>query len=38
MSVDFRFVLGAGLPDPKKLLMAEGKRLRHVNIMKKTKA
>jgi hypothetical protein len=30
--VNFGFFFGAGLPDPKKLLMGEGKRLRHVKI------
>jgi hypothetical protein len=30
--VNFGFFFGAGLPDPKKLLIGEGKRLRHVKI------
>lgn len=30
--VNFGFFFGAGLPDPKKLLVGEGKRLRHVKI------
>jgi hypothetical protein len=30
--VNFGFFFGAGLPDPKKLLSGEGKRLRHVKI------
>ena len=30
--VNFGFFFGAGLPDPKKLLTGEGKRLRHVKI------
>lgn len=30
--VNFGFFFGAGLPDPKKLLVGEGKRIRHVKI------
>lgn len=30
--VNFGFFFGAGLPDPKKLLIGEGKRLRHVKV------
>lgn len=30
--VNFGFFFGAGLPDPKKLLIGEGKRLRHIKI------
>jgi hypothetical protein len=30
--VNFGFFFGAGLPDPTKLLIGEGKRLRHVKI------
>ena len=30
--VNLGFFFGAGLPDPKKLLVGEGKRLRHVKI------
>ena len=30
--VNFGFFFGAGLPDPKGLLIGEGKRLRHVKI------
>jgi len=30
--VNFGFFFGAGLPDPKKLLIGDGKRLRHVKI------
>ena len=30
--VNFGFFFGAGLPDPKQLLIGEGKRLRHVKI------
>jgi hypothetical protein len=30
--VNFGFFFGAGLPDPKKLLVGEGKRLRHIKI------
>jgi len=30
--VNFGFFFGAGLPDPKKLLVGEGKRLRHVKV------
>ncbi len=30
--VNFGFFFGAGLPDPKNLLIGEGKRLRHVKI------
>jgi hypothetical protein len=30
--VNFGFFFGAGLPDPKELLVGEGKRLRHVKI------
>ena len=30
--VNFGFFFGAGLPDPKKLLVGEGKRLRHAKI------
>ncbi len=30
--VNFGFFFGAGLPDPKKLLTGEGKRLRHIKI------
>jgi hypothetical protein len=30
--VNFGFFFGAGLPDPNKLMMGEGKRLRHVKI------
>jgi len=30
--VNFGFFFGAGLPDPKKSLIGEGKRLRHVKI------
>lgn len=30
--VNFGFFFGAGLPDPKKLLIGEGKGLRHVKI------
>ena len=30
--VNFGFFFGAGLPDPNKLLIGEGKRLRHVKI------
>jgi hypothetical protein len=30
--VNLGFFFGAGLPDPKKLLIGEGKRLRHVKI------
>ena len=30
--VNFGFFFGGGLPDPKKLLIGEGKRLRHVKI------
>jgi hypothetical protein len=30
--VNFGFFFGVGLPDPKKLLVGEGKRLRHVKI------
>ena len=30
--VNFGFFFGAGLPDPKKLLTGEGKRLRHVKV------
>ena len=30
--VNFGFFFGAGLPDPEKLLVGEGKRLRHVKI------
>lgn len=30
--VNFGFFFGAGLPDPQKLLIGEGKRLRHVKV------
>lgn len=30
--VNFGFFFGAGLPDPEKLLIGEGKRLRHVKV------
>jgi hypothetical protein len=30
--INFGFFFGAGLPDPKKLLTGEGKRLRHIKI------
>lgn len=30
--VNFGFFFGAGLPDPEKLLIGDGKRLRHVKI------
>ena len=30
--VNFGFFFGAGLPDPKKLLIGDGKRLRHVKV------
>jgi len=30
--VNFGFFFGAGLPDPKKLMIGEGKRLRHVKV------
>jgi hypothetical protein len=30
--VNFGFFFGAGLPDPKKLLTGEGKRMRHVKV------
>src|SRR4026207_588396 len=30
--VNLGFFFGAGLPDPKKLLIGDGKRLRHVKI------
>jgi hypothetical protein len=30
--INFGFFFGAGLPDPKKLLVGEGKRLRHVKV------
>ncbi|HET9907342.1 MAG TPA: DUF1801 domain-containing protein [Anaerolineales bacterium] len=30
--VNFGFFFGAGLPDPKKLLIGEGKRLRHIKV------
>ena len=30
--VNFGFFFGAGLPDPKKLLLGDGKRLRHVKV------
>jgi hypothetical protein len=30
--VNFGFFFGAGLPDPKMLLIGEGKRLRHVKV------
>ena len=30
--VNFGFFFGAGLPDPKELLLGDGKRLRHVKI------
>ena len=30
--VNFGFFFGAGLPDPKKLLAGEGKRIRHVKV------
>jgi hypothetical protein len=30
--INFGFFFGAGLPDPKKLLVGEGKRLRHIKI------
>jgi len=30
--VNFGFFFGAGLPDPKKILIGEGKRLRHVKV------
>ena len=30
--VNFGFFFGAGLPDPKNLLIGEGKRLRHVKV------
>jgi hypothetical protein len=30
--VNFGFFFGAGLPDPKKLLIGEGKRLRHAKV------
>ena len=30
--VNFGFFFGAGLPDPKKLLIGDGKRLRHIKI------
>lgn len=30
--VNFGFSFGVGLPDPKKLLVGEGKRLRHVKV------
>ena len=30
--VNFGFFFGASLPDPKKLLIGEGKRLRHVKV------
>jgi Domain of unknown function (DU1801) len=30
--VNFGFFFGAGLPDPKRLLIGDGKRLRHVKI------
>ena len=30
--VNLGFFFGAGLPDPKKLLIGEGKRLRHVKV------
>ena len=30
--VNIGFFFGAGLPDPKKLLIGEGKRLRHVKV------
>jgi len=30
--VNFGFFFGAGLPDPRKLLIGEGKRLRHVKV------
>jgi hypothetical protein len=30
--VNFGFFFGVGLPDPKKLLTGEGKRLRHVKV------
>lgn len=37
--VNFGFFFGAALPDPKKLLVGEGKRLRHVKVwsVEKTK-
>src|SRR4026209_1478755 len=30
--VNFGFFFGAGLPDPEKLLIGDGKRLRHVKV------
>jgi len=36
--VNFGFFFGAGLPDPKKLLIGEGKRLRHIKIWSVDKA
>ena len=30
--VNFGFFFGAGLPDPKRLLVGEGKRLRHIKV------
>ena len=30
--VNFGFFFGAGLPDPQKLLIGEGKRLRHIKV------
>lgn len=30
--VNFGFFFGAGIPDPEKLLIGEGKRLRHVKV------
>ena len=36
--VNFGFFFGAGLPDPKHLLIGEGKRLRHVKIWSEEEA
>jgi hypothetical protein len=36
--VNFGFFFGAGLPDPQKLLVGDGKRLRHVKIRSEDEA